>query len=154
MAFVTSQSLLNVDRIMNSPPQQVAKEFSDMGTEVTRQILRFEAQNLNRHLMESWQVMQLGIGGALLATSFLTSHRSRFVIGGTAVMMLIVAYMYFSLTPVMNQLARSFDFLPGGAALRERENYQSFVIWYRVMEILKSILGLIIAARLLFDHYD
>jgi hypothetical protein len=154
MTFVTWQSLVNVDRILNSPPQQVAKEFSDIGTDVTRQILRFEAENLNRHLTETWQVMQLGIGGALLATSFLTSHRSRFVIAGTAIMMLIVVYMYYSLIPGMIQLARSFDFLPIGAAPNERASYQSFAVWYRVLEILKSMIGVLIAVRLLFDFYD
>jgi hypothetical protein len=154
MAFVTSQSLANVDRILGSPPQQVAKEFGDIGPDVTRQILRFEAQQLNRRLTETWQVIQFGIGGALLATSLMTTHRSRFVIGGTVIMMLIVAYLYFSLTPTMYQLARSFDFLPVGAAANERSNYETFAVWHRVLEILKSIIASIIAARLLFDRYD
>jgi hypothetical protein len=154
MAFVTSQSLVNVDRILNSPPQQITKEFDDLGPEVARQVLRFEASQLNRHLIETWEVMQLGIGGALLATSFLTAHRSRVVIIGTIIMMLTVAYLYFSLTPTMNQLARSYDFLPAGAAQAERSNYAAFAVWSRVLEILKSAVGVIIAGRLLFDRYD
>jgi hypothetical protein len=154
MAFVMSQSLVNVDRIMNSPPQAVSKEFEDIGSEVTRRILRFEAAQLNRHLTETWEVMQFGLGAALLVTSILTSHRSRFLIIGTVLMTAIVVYMYFSLTPRMNQLERSFDFLPAGAAARERDNFQSYAVWYKVLEILKSAFGVIIAARLLFDRYD
>jgi hypothetical protein len=154
MAFVTSQTLVNVDRILNNPPQAMSKEFEDVGSETMRQILRFEALHLNRHLVETWEVMQLGIGGALLATSFLTTHRSRVVILGTILMLLIVAYMYFSLTPAMKQLARSFDFVPAGAAEAQRHNYEAFAVWSRVLEIMKAGTGLVIMGRLLFDRYD
>ncbi len=154
MFFVTTQSIVNVERIINSPPQAVTKEFEDLGSEVIRQILKYESLQLNRHLTEAWEVMQLGIGGALLATSFLTTHRSRVVIVGTLMMLGIVLYMYFSLTPTMVQLERSYDFLPAGAAQRERDNHAGFAVWDRVLEILKTGIGAIIAARLLFDRYD
>ena len=154
MFFVTSQSIATVDRILNNPPQAVTKEFDDIGPEVTRQILRYESLLFNRHVTEAWEVMQLGIGGALLATSFLTTHRSRIVIIGTLLMLAIVLYMYFSLTPTMSQLERSYDFLPAGAGQRERDNYTAFAVWDRVLEVFKSGLGIIITARLLFDRYD
>jgi hypothetical protein len=139
---------------MNAPPQAVSKEFEELGTDVTRRILRYEALQLNRHLAETWEVMQFGLGAALLATSLLTTHRSRFVIIGTALMTLIVIYMYFSLTPRMSQLERAFDFLPAGAAARERENFQAYAVWYKVLEIMKALVGTIITGRLLFDRYD
>jgi hypothetical protein len=154
MAFVTSQGLVNVERIMNSPPEAVAKDMDDLGSDVTRQLLRFGALQLSRHLTETWEVMQLGIAGALLATSFLTSHRSRFVIGGTVLMAGIVAYLYFSLSPAMNQVARTYDFLPATAALREREIFRSYSMWYTALSILQGMIGLVIAGRLLFDRYD
>jgi hypothetical protein len=154
MAFVTSQSLRNVDRIMNTPPQAVSKEFRDLGPEMTRGILRYEAMQFNRHVTEAWEVMQLGLGAALLATAVFTSHRSRFLIIGTVLMTIIVVYMYFSLTPTMTQLERSFDFQPAGAGGKDRENHSSSVVWYRVLEIFKTIFGVIIAGRLTFDRAE
>lgn len=154
IAFISSQVFVNVDRFLNSPPAQIAKELDDIGPDMMRQILRYQASQHSRHIIETWEVMQLGLGGALLATSVLTAHRSRFVIASSALMMAIVLFMYFHLTPIMNALARSFDFLPLTAALQERENYNRYSVWYHVLEILKVTLGIVITGRLLFDRYD
>ncbi len=154
MAFVTSQGLMNVDRFFSSPPAQVSKELDDVGPDVMRQILRFQAAQHNRHILETWEIIQLGLGGALLATSFLTSHRSRIVLICTIIMVFMVLVMYFYFTPIMNALARSFDFLPAGAAVQERENFGYYSVWYRVLDIFKALLAIVVAARLLFDRYD
>jgi hypothetical protein len=154
MAFVPSQGMLNVDRFFSNPPAQISKELDDVGPEVMRQILRFQAAQLNRHIFQTWEIIQLGLGGALLATSFLTSHRSRIVLICTTFMVLMVLVMYFYLTPIMNALARSYDFLPAGAAAQERENFGYYSVWYRVFDVLKVLLALVAAARLLFDRYD
>jgi hypothetical protein len=154
MAFVSTQSAVGVDRFFNNPPLQVAKEVDDVGPDVMRQILRYQSAQHVRHVWETWEVIQLGLGAALLATSFLTSHRSRIVLACGIVMFLMTAFMYFYLTPLMNALARSFDFLPANAAVRERENYTHYAVWYRVLDVLKLLLALTIAGRLLFDRYE
>ena len=69
-------------------------------------------------------------------------------------MLLLVVIAYTQLTPFMNALSRSYDFLPAGAAVRERENYNYYSVWYRVLDILKAILAILITGRLLFDRYD
>jgi hypothetical protein len=154
VAFVSSQAYLNVDRFFSSPPAQISKELDDVGPEVMRQILRYQASQHIRHLTETWEVIQLGLGFALLATSFLTPHRSRIVIIGAALMVVMVLIMYFRLTPIMNALARSHDFLPLTAAVQERDAFSYYAVWYRVLEILKAVLGIVITGRLLFDRYD
>jgi hypothetical protein len=103
---------------------------------------------------ETWLVIQLGILSALLATSFLTSHRSRIVIIATFLMLGMVLISYFFLTPAMNALSRSYDFLPPGAAMTERENYGYYSVWVRVLDIFKTILAFLVAGRLLFDRYE
>jgi hypothetical protein len=153
-SFIASQSYTNVDRFFSNPPPQVSKEIDDVGPDVMRQILRFQASQHNRHVFETWEVIQLGILTALLATSFLTSHRSRIVIISTALMIVMVLIAYLQLTPIMNALSRSYDFLPAGAATQERENYNYYSVWYRVMDVFKAIFALLIAGRLLFDRYE
>jgi hypothetical protein len=154
VTFVSSQSLANVERFFTSPPPQIAKEVDDVGPDVMRQILRYQADQHVRQISETWQVIQLGLGAALLATAFLTSHRSRTVLVCSLVMALIAAVMYLYLTPAMNALARSFDFLPATAAVPERENFSRYAVWFQVLEILKVLLALVIAGRLLFDRYE
>jgi hypothetical protein len=153
-SFIAAQSYSNVDRFFSNPPPQVTKEIDDVGPDVMRQILRFQASQHNRHVAETWQVIQLGILGALLATSSLTSHRSRIVIIATSLMFVMVLISYFFLTPVMNALSRSYDFLPPGAATTERENYAYYSVWFRVLDILKTILAFLVTGRLLFDRYE
>lgn len=151
--FLTSQSYMNVDRLLSAPPPPLAKEMQDAGQDFLRQLLRYQATQYSRHVNETWEVIQLGIGGALLATSIFTAHRSRFVIISTLLMLVIAALMGFVLTPTMNSLARSLDLLPPTAALSERESLQFYQVWHRVLEILKTAIGFCIAARLLFDRY-
>ena len=152
--FATSQGLLNVERTLSTPPQQVAKEFDDMGPDVTRQILRHQAMQLNRRIVETWEIMQLGMAGALLATSFLTTHRSKTTIISAILLMILSAFAAFYLTPAMNALGRSYDFLPPTAALREREAFQRLDVWHRVTNVLSLLIAGLITARLLFDFYE
>ena len=133
---------------------KLSRKLDDVGPDVMRQILRFQAAQHNRHVFETWEIVQLGLGGALLATSLLTAHRSRIVLFCSIVMFLMVLVMYFYLTPILNALGRSVDFLPAGAAVQERDSYNFYSVWYRVLDILKALLGIVVTARLLFDRYD
>jgi hypothetical protein len=154
VAFVSSQSVANVDRFFSSRPPQIAKQVDEAGGEVLRQILRYQADQHIRHVSETWQVIQLGLGSALLATAFLTSHRSRIVLMCSLVMTLIAAVSYLYFTPAMNALARSFDFLPVTAAVKQRESFIRYSVWFQELEIVKILLGLVITGRLLVDRHE
>lgn len=154
VAFVSSQALVNIDRFFHGAPPEVSAQVESLQPELVRQIFRFQAAQLNRHLLETWEAIQLGLGAALLATAFFAPHRSRIMLGGAAVMLLLVAFLYFYLTPTMNTLARGFDFVPAGAAVQERLQYETWRVWHRVLDILKTLTGAIIAGRLLFDRHE
>lgn len=152
--FATSQAIENVDRILSTPPPQVEKEFGDMGPDVTRQVLLFEANQLNRRITETWEMLQLGLASALLAVSILTSSRSKTMILCSLMMMALASALAFYITPSMSALAASYDFLPPGAALRERDSFHRFEVWHRVLVILNTMLALAVTTRLLFDFYE
>lgn len=154
MAYVSSQSYSNVERILGSPPGPVAKDLEDLGSDITRSLLRYEASELNRFLAQIWGVIQIGLGLALFASGLLTSHRSKFLLGAAAAMTLLVTYQILMIQPSLNALGRSFDFLPPGAGTRERESFQSQNVLWSVMEVLKVLLGLALSGRLLFDRYN
>ena len=154
MPFILSQSIMTAERFLGSPAPQVQKEFDEIGPEVMRQILRHQALELNRYITESWEVMQMGLAVALLATSVLTSHRSRFLIGGSGLILVLVLYMHFALTPHISSLGRSYDFLPVTAAARERAAVQEMELTYRVLAVFKLLAALLVTARLVFDRYD
>lgn len=153
MGYVVSQNMQNVDRILNNPPGPVAKDIEDLGSDITKMLLRFQASEVNRFLGDVWGVLQLGLGAAFLISAVLTSHRSKFLMIVSSAMILLVVLQMFWISPIMTQLGRSFDFLPLTAALKDRENYQSYRVWYVVFEFLKLLFGLALAIRLLFDRY-
>jgi hypothetical protein len=151
--FVTMQSVATVDRIMENPPGPVAKDIEDLGSDITRLLLAYEASELNRFLTNTWEVMQMGLGAAFLSSVLFTSHRSKYLIVVSIVMLLIVAVQTAYISPSMASLGRSFDFMPKAAQAQERENYRNYEVMYSTASTIKLLLGLTLAARLLFDRY-
>lgn len=151
--FISMQNMSNVDRILRSPPAPVAKDIEDLGTDITRLLLRYQATELNRFLAETWGVGQIGLGAAVLSAVLFTAHRSKFLVSATCVMILIAIFQVAYIRPSMNAMGRAFDFLPAGAAGRERNSYQSYATMYTVAEVIKLLIGLLLSGRLLFDRY-
>lgn len=151
--FISMQNMSNVDRILGSPPSPVAKDIEDLGTDITRLLMRYQATELNRFLAETWGVGQIGLGAAVLSAVLFTAHRSKFLIYATCVMIVIALFQVAYIRPSMNAMGRAFDFLPAGAATRERESYQSYATMYTVAEVIKLLIGLLLSVRLLFDRY-
>jgi len=151
--FIYVQNMANVDRILSSPPGPVAKDIEDLGSDITRQLLRYQASQFNRFLTETWGVAQIGLGAAILSAVLFTAHRSKFLIFATSVMILLVIFQVAYIRPAMDAMGRSFDFLPPGAAARERDSYQSYATIYSVAEVLKLLVGFLLSGRLLFDRY-
>jgi hypothetical protein len=151
--FVASQNFANVDRILSSPPGPVAKDIEDLGSDITRLLMRYQATELNRFLFETWGVAQIGLGAAILSASLFTAHRSKFLIFMTIGMIAIALLQVGYIRPTMDGMSRAFDFLPLAAASRERDNYQSYHLMYMVAEVLKLLTGILLSARLVFDRY-
>src|SRR5262245_5573594 len=154
VAYVATQSLAMTDRILSNPPVAITRELDYLGRDMSRMIFRYHAAQTNRHVFESWHVLQLGLLAAFLATSLLTSHRSNALIAASAFMIVLVVVQAFYLTPILNGLSRSFDFLAPGAGTTDREHFQSYHRVYMTLEILKFVAALVMTGRLLFDRYD
>ena len=151
--FISMQNMSNVDRILSSPPGPVAKDIEDLGTDITRLLMRYQATELNRFLAETWGVGQIGLGAAVLSAVLFTSHRSKFLVAATCVMILIALFQVAYIRPSMNALGRAFDFLPAGAATSKRDSFQSYATMHTVAEGIKLLIGLLFSGRLIFDRY-
>ncbi len=153
MVFVMYQNGLNVEKIMNNPPGPVAKDIEDLGSDITRMLLRYQVSEMNRFLYQTWGIAQIGIGLAFVSAVTFTSHRSKFLIIGAFVAILLEAFQVLYTTQSMLALGRSFDFLPLNAALKERDLYQGYATMNTVAEVIKLLVGFALAIRLLIDRY-
>lgn len=152
MLFLTLQQDTLIGRIMGNPPRQLVKEIEDLGPELTRQTLQYHSAELIRFMRGSWNLLQAGLGLALLACCVLTSHRSKFLIIVTSIMFLLTLIIAGYLSPRLTAVGRVFDFSAQAAFLNERANYQSFSLLHGITETLKVLCGLALAGRLLFDR--
>jgi hypothetical protein len=152
-SFVNTQNFANVDRIMNNPPGPVAKDIEDLGQDITRLMMRYQASELSRFLLEVWGVAQIGIGLAVLCAALFTAHRSKFIMFAAGSMILIVIFQVGYVLPSMAAISRSYDFLPPAAAPKERDIYASYHVMYSTAEALKLIISFLLSGRLLFDRY-
>jgi len=153
MIFISYQNMVNVDRIMGNPPGPVAKDIEDLGSDITRMLLRYQASEMNRFIFNTWGVGQIGIGLAFLSAVTFTAHRSKFLLIGGAVAVLLAGIQVMYTMHSMMAIGRAFDFLPINAALKERELYQGYSTLNTVLEVLKILIGFSLAIRLLIDRY-
>jgi len=149
--FVKSETVREVDRF-STASLTAEKEVASVGKENAERILRDFSVQYNRRLQETWEMVQLCIGGGLFFTSMLTSVRSRTVLLATAAMIGLVAVMAFYVTPSMITLQTRLE-IPGGSGQVRTEDVVSLRVWHRLLEIIKLALGVLIAVRLVFDLY-
>lgn len=154
MWVVTGQSRVSVSRLLTVPPPNLTEELDRAGPETSRRLLQYQAAELNRHLIETWLVIQLGIGSALVAISILTPHRSSYVGGVAIALIILTASQAFWLTPSAHTAARAMGTLTGDAAIAQGEVHAAYAVWNRALEIIKALLGSLLAIRLLLDRYE
>jgi hypothetical protein len=154
MWLVTGQSSVSVNRLLMAPPPNLTEELERAGPQASRRLLQHQSAELNRHLIETWLVIQLGIGSALVVISILTPHRSFFVCGVAMGLIIVTALQAFWLTPSAHSAARAMDALSGDAAIAQGEVHAAYAVWNRALEIIKALLGSLLAIRLLLDRYE
>jgi hypothetical protein len=147
MWFVVRQSVVSVERTMNSaaPPVIQMAQTRQQGYD----LLVYGAAVLNRRLSEMWEMLQLGFGAALIGSSILTRHRSRFLIVSAILMTAIVMAEAFALTPALHVAQQRVQFEPG--SLQHREKLGHFRALHIVFESAKTLLGIAIALRLVVN---
>ena len=150
---VATQNFAQVDRILNSPPAAIARDIDELGQDLTRQLLRYQAAETNRFLFSVWGIMQTGLALAFAACVVMTAHRSKLLIIGGVLLLVVVLIQTFYLIPTMTALGRAFDFLPPGANSAERDLHRTYHAWSSMLEIVKFGVGLILAGRLMLDFY-
>lgn len=151
--YVSMQSIAQVERIIATPPQQLTREIDNMGYDVTRQLLRYQSVETTRHLYPIWGVLEIGMAISFLVAVTLTAHRSRILIVLGGLMLILTGLTHFWLNPSLTATGRAVDFLAPGATSFERTSYENLLIWQRVFEVLKILLGVAVAGRLLVDRY-
>jgi hypothetical protein len=152
--YTSSLSELTAARVFSDPPQQLGREPGSTGPEITRQLVQYHSAELNRRLGQTWEILQLGLLGALLAISILNAHRSHVVISSVFVMTVIVFVQIVAVTPGLTAASRALDFVPDQVSVPQRLTFAAYDRWQNRLDAVKMVLALVIISRLTFDFYD
>ena len=149
MAWVAAESLSSVDRLLARPHPVATAQFKALGRGDARLLLRYQVSEQNRRYFENWEVAQIIMGGLFFFFLLFATSENKFALSVVLVMIAGVLVQRFLLTPGMISLGRTIDFVPPGAPSGERTQFWVLHSWYWGVEVVKWVLGLVLAARLI-----
>jgi hypothetical protein len=154
MWFVTSQSLANVDRALNNPTPLISADIEQVGPGVLRSLSRHQAMSFNRHVVDAWTYLQLGIVAALFAVAIFTSGRSRVLVPAVLVLLVLLCLETFLLTPSIRKLELTAEQAPALGALDAQKELLTALVYRRLLQVAKVSCGVLISLRLLWDWHN
>lgn len=109
MWMVATQNFATVDRILVSPPTTFQTITAKMPHAETREVLRWEASELNRFYFDRWGLAQLPLAALALALAWKGGKRLRIAILLAAV---IAVVLQLHVVPETIHIGRELDFVP------------------------------------------
>jgi hypothetical protein len=147
MILVATQNFRSVDRLL-AEPRRAAGRIEQMGRDEARTFLRYQVSEQNRWYFETWEKIQLALGGVLLVVVFTGLPEQRVLALLVTAMVALLALERFYLTPEIVRLGRLIDFAPQSS--QERELFWRFHGAYSAVELTKLALGFFLSLRIVF----
>lgn len=150
MLWVTAQSASSVERHFEEDASVIVL-LKTIGPTAGRALLRHQAMEENRDLVEMWEYAQIFWGVFFFAFLLLGTREGKFPLALALLMLLLVILQRFLLTPELNALGRPLDFAAKGGAAKDQGRYvlvQSISIG---LELLKWAAGILLAGMLIFQ---
>jgi hypothetical protein len=148
MALVALQNLHASDLVLISPIGPVGSMIKALGQDQIALLLRHQAAELTRSLYSIWEQVQVGLGLALGICLYFATQKRILSLVLCGVMLAVVLFQFWAITPEMSYRGRETDFSPGvstnAAMVRTLLLYQMMV----VSEGLKLVVGGILASYL------
>jgi hypothetical protein len=152
MSAVATGNFAAVDRLLASPAPAAKQYIRTLGVSQTRALLRYQVSEQNRRYFEQWELVQLGLGIALVLTVVFATNGSRLATGLSLGMLVIVVILHWLITPQVITLGSALDFLPPNAPALERARFWRFHNAYTTLEVIKLLLGVALGFRLIVSR--
>jgi hypothetical protein len=152
MAWVTTQNLKSVDRMVAGPDNTVARLRVKALGEEAQQLLRYQSAEQNRWLYGKWELIQLLAGTGFFCIMLFGSREDKLVLLGIIILLLLVGLQRFFITPEVNALGRLVDSAPKPG---QSPDYNRFWITHMAhsgVEGLKGLLQLLLAGQMVFSR--
>jgi hypothetical protein len=148
MAFVVLQNLHSAATLISSPAAPVASMIKLLGSDQMALLLHHQAAEQNRNIMYVWQQAQIVLGVVMAGCLYFATQKRMLSLVFCGIMLSLVLFQFWAITPEMAYRGRETDFPPGSTAsgnmIRASLLYEMLV----VTEVLKLIVGGILASYL------
>jgi hypothetical protein len=145
---VATQNFHTIDWLFRASDNSVFRSLvQEIGEGRTRDLLRYLSSELNRLYFREWSIAQLVLGAGVyaLAGSRADARRVRTLVGAMiAIVLLMLAWM----TPEITTIGRRLDFVPRTPPPAELGRFWILHAIYTALEVVKLVLGLVVAAQL------
>jgi len=146
LAFNVYRNFGAVDSVLTSPPEQADKVLKVLGPENARMLLRYAAGVENGNTFEVWENLQIGLG-VLVAMVLFSSSSMRLLSMVPLLMVALVVFLHWKITPELEWLGRSIEFKPLEEALPAGHFWTLHRI-YAILDTVKCLLGVALTVLL------
>jgi hypothetical protein len=129
----------------SDPAAQIAKK---VGPEDTRLLLRHQAAEQNRTYFYYWEEVEIAMGLALAICFFLGTQRQILPLVFCGLLLVLVLFEHFGITPELTYRGRQADFPPGSLAFGTQSRVWALDQVYAWVEGIKLLLGAVLASYL------
>jgi hypothetical protein len=149
MALVVLQNLHASGLVMNSPVEPVTRMMKALGQDQMTLLLRHQAAQETRNLYYLWEQVQVVLGLALGACLYFATQKRMFSLVLCGVMLSLVMFQFWAITPELGYRGREMDFPTGGGDVSS--GMVRVLLLYQVLVVtegLKLIIGGVLASYL------
>jgi hypothetical protein len=151
MSWVAAGNLSSVDRTLHDPTATAINQIKQLGFDNARQLLRFQAGELNRQYFQGWELVQLILGLLVFGLLLFATEAGKYTLAMPIVMLLLVALEHYAITPHIAMLGRALDMLPRLAKAQDEARFQALHQAYGAIEIAKLLLAMGLSAVMVYS---
>ena len=147
---LTIVTLTSPATLVSSPPEGYAKAAKLAGDPVLREVLRYQAAEINGEMLAAWGWIQFGFSVALFSVLLLLSTVGKLQLGISLALAADSALLKFALIPNLDQFSRQLTTVEAGQRLAFlNEHYQAASMSFFVSQSVPLLLGCFLLVLLL-----
>src|SRR5262245_30248577 len=109
MLFVAINNFRGVDRLLEAPHSEAARMTGKLGSDAARQLLRYQASELNRFFFDWFGLTQIALSVLLAISVLFATNGNKLMLALTGILILLVLFEKFLLVPEITYLGRTID---------------------------------------------
>lgn len=149
LAWVTRENLNAADRILAQPDPAAILRIRILGKEETRLLLRYQASEINRSELETWEIVQVVLGSLFFFFLLFGTMEGKMALALSLVLLLFILVQLLLLTPELNAAGKLLDFLTPATVHAQRVRYRVTNAAYYAIEVAKWAVQFFLAGLLI-----